>query len=101
MKQGYRLIKLLHKRGYKLKNYLSRNECLHLANAKRFYEAKEIFVAAGYFEMRQANNINDVVNVLEKYSPLKKSYSSGRSIVLESLLEILFWVLIASIGSCG
>ena len=85
----------MRQEGLKIKSYLSSKECMKLANTKKFYDAKEVFGNAGYYDVRLAKSIYEIINILKKSGPKNNGFG-----FLGIIFEPISWLILA-IFSCS
>ena len=97
MTDGYRIIKALGKRGLR-GFYFSYSQYKELAKIKSFAEAKSKIVEWGFYEVKNAEDIESLVDALQT---LRSMVKEDKGCLGFMIVEPLFWILIGLVSCSG
>lgn len=94
MTSGYKLIKDLGRKGLR-GYYFTYEQYRELAKVKDFDDVKSKVVEYGYPEVKNAENIQDVIPLLKASNSMTKE---EKGCLFSMILEPIFWIIIAFVS---
>ena len=94
MKSGYKLIKALGKKGLR-GYYFTYAQYKELAKIEEFGAVKSKIIEYGYPEVRNAENIQDIIPLLRTSNSMTKE---EKGCFFSMILEPIFWIIIAFVS---